>query len=122
MSVNEDLISAAIERGSILIRCLDKKDADSKRVSLYHTRAKMAPILKDQIGIALVRKGEEIFVKIWIRKDFEVYEENELGELVPVIVPDKATDRLIEKMREDGLTDEQIKEYFSTEKGEKDEV
>lgn len=120
MSLNEDLISAAIERGSLLIKCFDKKDADSKRVSLYHTRAKMAPLLKDQIGISLVRKGEEIFVKIWVRKNFyDIYEENENGELVPITLPDKATDRLIEKMREDGLTDEQIKEYF--EKGAEDE-
>lgn len=121
MSQNEDLIQVAIERGSLLIRCLDRKDADSKRVSLFHTRRKMPELVRNCVGISNYRKDGIYYVKIWLRKELEIFEENEQGEIVSVKIPDRTVDRLIDKMREDGMTDEQIAEYFQTEKGEESE-
>lgn len=108
---NDELFEVAIKQGSILIRCPDDKSCHSKRVSLFNSRRRLPEIVRDLISIQRVVKDGEFYVKVSSREKDDIFIEQEDGTLTPLKTQDSSVSRLIAKMKEDGMSDEEIAEY-----------
>jgi len=111
MSQYDDLIQVVIKQKPIMMKCLDKRDCNSKRVSFYNARRKLPAVVQDTVGISMEKYNEEWYVNIFIKTEPEVFVKGEHGlERLSIDSPD--VKRLKETMKADGITDEEIAQYF----------
>ena len=111
----KDVISKVLESGqAILIPCQkDKRKQESTRVMLFHVRRRLPEILQQEIGIANFQFGEERYVKVYKRRNLELFTLDDKG--VPIKLKERLIDqpanaRQVELMRADGYSDEEIEE------------
>jgi hypothetical protein len=106
--------------GEIFIKARDKRHADSMRVSAFNTRRHMPSTLKVSVGIQTITENGEFFLRIFDREidGAEVFvRDKETGKLIPAPKSgyDPELQRMIDMMKRDGKTDEQIEEYLKGE-------
>ena len=128
MSTIEDVIDQVIQ-GKVqagFIPCTDKANQESIRVMTFNAKNRLPEIFKSKLAISKFSYGEELYVKVYEKptKGFMVMNEN--GELVPgekiwTLSKDKALQRQIKLMREDGIDEEEIQKVIEQANGEEEE-
>ena len=117
--LNEDALKKLIMTEEVvLVPCMDRKHQESTRTTFYHLKKKMFKVgIAETIGITKFKHEEKYFVKLYLRKVEELYTLDEDG--VPVLMKanpeeDKALQRQIGLMREDGVEEEEIQKVVES--------
>ena len=114
MEIKDALAEIASNKGEIFIKARDKGHAESMRVTAFNIRRKMPEVLTGNIGIQAFNEGGIFFLRIFDRgiDGAEIFmRDKESGKLIPapqILTPEQK--RLIEVMRKDGMSEEEIKE------------
>jgi hypothetical protein len=106
--------------GEIFIKARDKGHAESMRVSAFNIRRRLPSMLKGSIGIQAVAENGEHFLRLFDREidGAEVFvRDKETGKLIPAPKSgyDPELQRMIDMMKRDGKTDDEIAEYMKGE-------
>ena len=114
MEIKDALAEIVNNKGELFIKARDKGHAESMRVTAFNIRRRMPESITGNIGI------QAIFVEgIWYLRLFdraidgaEVFVKDENGKLVPAQSNAMSSEmkRIIELMKKDGKTEEEIKE------------
>ena len=125
MEVREAVLAiGSNETEEIFLRARDRKHGESMRVIAYKFRQTMPAVLNTDVGIQLLEEKGIFFLRLFNRNiDGEniFVRDKESGELVPLSrsnsegIVDAETTRMIRLMREDGKTEEEIKEFLKGE-------
>ncbi|MFA5151749.1 MAG: hypothetical protein WC554_04225 [Clostridia bacterium] len=101
------------------ILCKDAKQAESMRVSTFNARRKMPERLIADIGIQKVYEDGKYFVRIFKRQITEAEHwkrDSKSGKLIPAPIEEYSDElkRIIKLMREDGRSEEEVKEMVAS--------
>lgn len=114
----KDLIDLVIKEGKEkFLPARDESHANSMRVMAFNYRRQAPAVLQDMIGIQKVFENNKWFLRIFLR-DFEdttLWVRDETGKLVPEVGVNPEILRMIELMRKDGKTEEEINKLLQTE-------
>jgi hypothetical protein len=99
----------------------DEKHVESMRVSAFNYRRKMPEILQEDLGIQKFTEDGRVFLRIFKRglaEQQHFVRDSSSGKLIPAPKDesDPETARIISLMREDGIGEEEIREYLEKEK------
>lgn len=115
MSIEKTILKISDEGGEEFILARDEKHAESMRVTAFNLRRRMPTIIQEDVGIQKFCENGRWFLRLfkrgidsaehWVR-------DQETGELVPVAAEksDPNLIRMIELMRRDGKTEDEIAE------------
>lgn len=116
MEIKEMLVKVANEGGELLMKAVNKAHADSMRVTAFYNRKKLPSQLRlENVGIQIKEKEGTFYLRIFDRKidGAEVFTvDKQTGNLIPVVEVSKETQRIVDLMRQDGVTEEEIEEYL----------
>mgnify|MGYP001767491843 CR=1 FL=1 len=120
MDIKEGIEQILNTGGEIFIKARDKRHADSMRVSAFNTRRHMPRSLKVDVGIQTIVENGEYFLRLFDREmdGAEVFvRDKETGKLIPAPKSDYDPElqRMIDMMKRDGKTDDEIAEYLKGE-------
>lgn len=125
MYLIEEALKRVVGEGqSVLIPCTDAKNQESVRAMVFHLKRKLLPeFTADTVGITKFNYEGQFFIKVYPRGIAELYELNSEGVPVAIERPssdDAETQRIVELMRKDGKSDEEIQKFIE-EQGEQNE-
>ncbi len=118
MEIKECLEFVASHGGEDFIRARDKAQAESMRVSAYYYRKQMPSVLKENIGIQVREEDSMWFLRIFDKSldGNEHFERDPLTKkLIPKKIVSEETQRMVQQMKKDGKSEEEIKEALGNE-------
>lgn len=111
--VIDQIIQSKIKEG--FIPCTDKPNQESIRVMAFNVKNKLPEMLKNKLAISKFNLNGKFYVKVYEKPNTGFLIMSEEGELIPgkkewTLDKDKALQRQIRLMREDGINENVIKE------------
>jgi hypothetical protein len=117
MEVKDALAEIINGTEELFIRARDKGHAESMRVTAFNIRRRMPEQITGNIGIQAICDKGIFFLRVFNRgmDGAEIFvRDKETGELIPAPeVQSSEMKRIIELMKKDGKTEEEIKEALS---------
>lgn len=111
MKIREVIADVAINGEDRFIECMDEKDFYSRRSMAFFERKKMGDFAKE-VGIQRFRHGDKFFVRVHKKKTSNVWAMID-GKMVEVVA-DSELIRVVDMMRKDGKSQEEIDEIVSS--------
>jgi len=117
MQIREVIEKIANEGGETFLKARDKGHAESMRVTAFNYKRKMPEQFAGNVGIQVYYDTElcSHFLRIFDRKidGAEMWvKDSESGKLIPAPESGMETARIVELMRQDGKTEEEIKQFL----------
>lgn len=119
MQPAEEAIVKVFQDGKeVYIPCRDKPQQESIRVMAYNLRKRMPSEIQEAIGITKAEEDGILYVKVYKRDKMELLERDpDTGKLVPMQKVDPEMVRIIEFMRKDGKSEEEIRQFLEEQGG-----
>lgn len=123
MQIVDEAFKNALEGITILIPCQDERVQESIRSTAFYQRKRMPLTLSDKIGIARYSHEGKLFVRIYPREVEELFTVGPDGEPIPLdreAISQVEMQRIMELMRRDGKSEEEIAEAIKEMENDRD--